>query len=116
MCFGSACRLTTSAANHRESCNLSGDLARILITNFMEENRMAVSKTGHAAGEQRAADMPKQEPTQLPQPWPAAPASIPGSAARQSALGENPRPTGAEGQFTSSETNLNNFLVEMKRI
>src|SRR6184192_2786661 len=82
----------------------------------MEENRMAVSKTGHAAGEQRAADMPKQEPTQLPQPWPAAPASIPGSAARQSALGENPRPTGAEGQFTSSETNLNNFLVEMKRI
>src|SRR5438034_11057483 len=60
--------------------------------------------------------MRTQKPTQLPQPWPAAPASIPGSAARQSALGENPRPTGAEGQFTSSETNLNNFLVEMKRI
>src|SRR5213082_4098189 len=60
--------------------------------------------------------MHTQEPTQSPQPWPAAPASIPGSAARQSALGENPRPTGAEGQFTSSETNLNNFLVEMKRI
>src|SRR5438067_6871436 len=82
----------------------------------MEENRMAVSKTGHAAGEQRAADMPKQEPTQLPQPWPAAPTSILGSAAGRSALGENPRLTGAEGQFTSSETNLNNFLVEMKRI
>src|SRR6266496_1902457 len=37
MCFGSACRLTISAANHRESFNLSGDLVRILITNFTEE-------------------------------------------------------------------------------
>src|SRR5213595_1297365 len=60
--------------------------------------------------------MRTQEPTQSPQLQPAARASIPGSAARQSALGENPRLTGAEGQFTSSETNLNNFLAEMKRI
>src|SRR5437867_3858610 len=60
--------------------------------------------------------MHKQELTQSPQLQPAAHASIPGSAARQSALGENPRLTGAEGQFTSSETNLNNFLAEMKRI
>src|SRR5438034_3215938 len=60
--------------------------------------------------------MHKQEPTQSPQLQPAARASIPGSDARQSALGENPRLTGAEGQFTSSETNLNNFLAEMKRI
>jgi TolB-like protein/integral membrane sensor domain MASE1/class 3 adenylate cyclase/Tfp pilus assembly protein PilF len=61
--------------------------------------------------------MHKQEPTQSPQLQPAARASIPGSAARQfAALGENPRLTGAEGQFTSSETNLNNFLAEMKRI
>src|SRR5881398_578588 len=60
--------------------------------------------------------MHTQEPTQSPQLQPAARASIPGFAARQSALGENPRLTGAEGQFTSSETNLNNFLVEMKRI
>src|SRR5256885_1216292 len=60
--------------------------------------------------------MHTQEPTQSPQLQPAARASIPGSAARQSALGENPRLTGAEGQFTSSETNLNNFLAEMKRI
>src|SRR5213592_4437852 len=60
--------------------------------------------------------MHKQELTQSPQLQPAARASIPGSAARQSAPGENPRLTGAEGQFTSSETNLNNFLVEMKRI
>src|SRR6266568_2579611 len=60
--------------------------------------------------------MHKQELTQSPQLQPAARASIPGSAARQSALGENPRLTGAEGQFTSSETNLNNFLAEMKRI
>src|SRR5438132_10197637 len=60
--------------------------------------------------------MHKQEPTQSPELQPAARASIPGSAARQSALGENPLLTGAEGQFTSSETNLNNFLAEMKRI
>src|SRR5436189_666312 len=60
--------------------------------------------------------MHTQEPTQSPQLQPAARASIPGFAARQSALGENPRLTGAEGQFTSSETNLNNFLAEMKRI
>src|SRR5213596_1880278 len=60
--------------------------------------------------------MHKQELTQSPQLQPAARASIPGSDARQSALGENPRLTGAEGQFTSSETNLNNFLAEMKRI
>src|SRR6058998_522558 len=60
--------------------------------------------------------MHTQEPTQSPQLQPAARASIPGSDARQSALGENPRLTGAEGQFTSSETNLNNFLAEMKRI
>src|SRR6266487_1515497 len=60
--------------------------------------------------------MHKRELTQSPQLQPAAHASIPGSAARQSALGENPRLTGAEGQFTSSETNLNNFLAEMKRI
>src|SRR5436189_4708180 len=60
--------------------------------------------------------MRTQEPTQSPQLQPAARASIPGSAARQSALGENPRLTGAEGQFTSSETNLNNSLAEMKRI
>jgi TolB-like protein/integral membrane sensor domain MASE1/class 3 adenylate cyclase/Flp pilus assembly protein TadD len=60
--------------------------------------------------------MHKQELTQSPQLQPAARASIPGSAARQPALGENPRLTGAEGQFTSSETNLNNFLAEMKRI
>src|SRR6266446_6465004 len=60
--------------------------------------------------------MHKQELTQSPQLQPAARASIPGSAARQSALGENPRLTGAEGQFTSSETNLNNFLAEKKRI
>src|SRR5213083_2682088 len=60
--------------------------------------------------------MHKQELTQSPQLQPVAHASIPGSAARQSALGENPRLTGAEGQFTSSETNLNNFLAEMKRI
>src|SRR5947199_1692520 len=60
--------------------------------------------------------MRTQDPTQSPQLQPAARASIPGSAARQSALGENPRLTAAEGQFTSSETNLNNFLAEMKRI
>src|SRR5881409_3329933 len=60
--------------------------------------------------------MHTQEPTQSPQLQPAARASIPGSAARQSALGENPRLTVAEGQFTSSETNLNNFLAEMKKI
>src|SRR5438034_6058464 len=60
--------------------------------------------------------MHKQELTQSPQLQPAARASIPGSAARQSALGENPRLTGAEGQFTLSEMNLNNFLAEMKRI
>src|SRR5437667_10488603 len=60
--------------------------------------------------------MHKQELTQSPQLQPVAHASIPESAARQSALGENPRLTGAEGQFTSSETNLNNFLAEMKRI
>src|SRR5881409_3002153 len=60
--------------------------------------------------------MHTQEPTQSPQLQPAARASIPGSAARQSALGENPRLTVAEGQFTSSETNLNNFLAEKKRI
>src|SRR5881296_2543302 len=60
--------------------------------------------------------MHKQELMQSPQLQPGAHASIPGSAARQSALGENPRLTGAEGQFTSSETNLNNFLAEMKRI
>src|SRR5882724_2966579 len=60
--------------------------------------------------------MHKQELTQSPQLQPAARASIPGSDARQSALGENPRLTGAEGQFTLSETNLNNFLAEMKRI
>src|SRR5258705_3247987 len=60
--------------------------------------------------------MHTQEPTQSPQLQPAARASIPGSAARQSALGKNPRLTDAEGQFTSSETNLNNFLAEMKRI
>jgi hypothetical protein len=57
-----------------------------------------------------------QEPTQSSQLQPAARASIPGSAVRQSTLGENPRLTGAEGQFTSSKTNLNNFLAEMKRI
>src|SRR6266403_1388625 len=82
----------------------------------MEENRMAVSKTDHAAAEQRVADMPKQEPTQFPQSWPVAPASILGSAAGRSALGENLRLIGTERQFTSSETNLNNFLAEMKRI
>src|SRR2546426_262670 len=60
--------------------------------------------------------MHTQEPTQSPQLQPAARTSIPGSAARQSALGENSRLTGAEGQFTSSETNLNNSLAEMKRI
>src|SRR5436309_6317239 len=60
--------------------------------------------------------MHKKELTQSPQLQPVAHASIPGSAARQSALGENPRLTGAEGQFTSSETNLNHFLAEMKRI
>src|SRR5437870_2155689 len=60
--------------------------------------------------------MHKQELTQSPQLQPAAHASIPESATRQSALGENPRLTGAEGQFTSSETNLNHFLAEMKRI
>src|SRR5213596_2026879 len=60
--------------------------------------------------------MHKQELTQSPQLQPVAHASIPESATRQSALGENPRLTGAEGQFTSSETNLNNFLAEMKRI
>src|ERR1043166_788514 len=57
-----------------------------------------------------------EEPTQSSQLQPAARTSIPGSAARQSTLGENPRLTGAEGQFTSSETNLNNFLAKMKRI
>jgi TolB-like protein/integral membrane sensor domain MASE1/class 3 adenylate cyclase/Tfp pilus assembly protein PilF len=60
--------------------------------------------------------MHTQELTQSPQLQSAAHASIPGSAAQQSALGENPRLTGAEGQFTSSETNLNNFLAEKKRI
>src|SRR6266496_2682037 len=60
--------------------------------------------------------MRTQEPTQSPQLQPAARASIPGSAARQSALGENPRLTGAEGHITSSEMNLNNFLAEMTRI
>src|SRR6266513_922916 len=60
--------------------------------------------------------MRTQEPTQSPQLQPTARASIPGSVVRQSALGENPHLTGAEGQFTSSETNLNNFLTEMKRI
>ncbi|PYL81066.1 MAG: hypothetical protein DMF21_06585, partial [Verrucomicrobia bacterium] len=60
--------------------------------------------------------MHKQELTQSPQLQPVAHASIPESATRQSALGENPRLTGVEGQFTSSETNLNNFLAEMKRI
>src|SRR5947199_1177208 len=60
--------------------------------------------------------MHKQELTQSPQLQPVAHASIPGSAARQSALGENPRLTGAEGQFTSGEPNPNNFLAEMKRI
>src|SRR6266481_3386140 len=60
--------------------------------------------------------MHTQEATQSPQLQPAARASIPGSAARQSALGKNPRLTDAEGQLTSSETNLNNFLAEMKRI
>jgi TolB-like protein/integral membrane sensor domain MASE1/class 3 adenylate cyclase/Tfp pilus assembly protein PilF len=82
----------------------------------MEENRMAVSKTGHVAGEQRAADMPKQESRQLPQPWPVAPASMLGSAAGRSALGENRRLTGAKAQFASSETNLNNFFAETKGI
>src|SRR5947207_822283 len=37
-------------------------------------------------------------------------------AAHQSALGEKPRLTGTEGQFTSRETSLNNFLAEMTRI
>src|SRR5260370_36911034 len=60
--------------------------------------------------------MHTQELTQSPQLQSAARASIPGSAAPQSALGENPRLTGAEGQFTSSETNLNKFLAEKKRI
>src|SRR4030095_1563674 len=57
-----------------------------------------------------------QEPTQSSQLQPAARASIPGSAVRQSTLSENPRLTGAEGQITSNETNPNNFLAEMKRI
>jgi len=57
-----------------------------------------------------------QEPTQSSQLQPAARASIPGSAVRQSTLGQNPRLTGAEGQITSNETNPNNFLVVMKRI
>src|SRR5215472_6806745 len=57
-----------------------------------------------------------QEPTQSSQLQPAARASIPASAVRQSTLGENPRLTGAEGQITSNETNPNNFLAEMKRI
>src|SRR6266566_1382399 len=60
--------------------------------------------------------MHKQELTQSPQLQPAARASIPGSAPPQPALGENPRLTGAEGQFTLSHTKLNNFLAEMKRI
>src|SRR6266513_1228992 len=58
--------------------------------NSRKKNRTAVSKTRRAA--------------------------IRGFAARQSALGENPRLTSTEGQFTSRETNLNNFLAEMTRI
>src|SRR5216110_894876 len=44
MCFGSACRLTTSAANHCESFNLSGDLARILI--IKDEAQISWKKIG----------------------------------------------------------------------
>src|SRR5438046_8676168 len=60
--------------------------------------------------------MHKQELTQSPQLQPAARASIPGAAPRESGPVQTPRTTGAAGQCTSSETNLNNFLVEMKRI
>src|SRR5216117_1259666 len=42
--------------------------------------------------------MHTQEPTQSPQLQPAARASIPGSAARQSALGENPRQSGEDSR------------------
>jgi len=70
---------------------------------------VGLTSAGYAAGERRAIDMRKQEPTQLAQPWSAASASILGSAVGRSALGENRRPIDGEGRFTSSQIQSRRF-------